>query len=79
MFPVETFFGKNALIDFVVRANPLVQLINFYRWVLIGADLNIGLSALALIESFAILWFGFRFFGSLNISTAKHDFSLRQS
>ena len=62
MFPIETFFGKNALIDFVVRANPLVQLINFYRWVLIGTDLNIGLSALALIESFAILWFGFRFF-----------------
>lgn len=62
MFPVEKFFGKNVLIDFIVSANPLVQLINFYRWVLIGTDLNIGLSIVAVIESVLILWFGFRFF-----------------
>lgn len=62
MFPIEQFFGKNVLIDFIVRANPLVQLIEFYRWAIIGTNLNIGLFALAFIESIMILWFGFRFF-----------------
>lgn len=62
MIPVEEFLGKYALLDFMVDANPMVHLINFYRWAILGTDLNIGLSVPVLVESFVILWFGLRFF-----------------
>ena len=62
MFPLDRIVGRNDLVDWLVRLNPIASLINFYRWMILGTDLNVATSALTVVESMLILWFGFRFF-----------------
>ena len=62
MFPLDRIVGRNNLVDWLVRLNPIASLINFYRWMILGTQLNVTTSALTVVESLLILWFGFRFF-----------------
>lgn len=62
MFSVDRILGKNIWLDRLVLFNPMVSIIEFYRWMILGNPIRPGPSILAVLISAATLVFGFRFF-----------------
>lgn len=64
MFPIQRFLG-NGISGWsrqVLALNPLLRIIELYRWVLLGTPVDFGEIIKTTIISFALLWFGFRYF-----------------
>jgi len=64
MFPIQRFLG-NGISGWsrqVLALNPLLRIIEMYRWVLLGTPVDFGEIIKTTIISFALLWFGFRYF-----------------
>ena len=66
MFPLDRFLNSSSsdhlLIRRVVELNPMVPLIDLYRWMLMGSAIEVGSVVRLLIVSGAVLVFGFSFF-----------------
>lgn len=65
MFSVDRLLdnqGAHPIISRIVGLNPLVQIINMYRWVYLGTPINVARTAEAVGISALVLIFGFRFF-----------------
>lgn len=66
MFPLDRFLersgGEYSLIRKAVELNPLVPLLNLYRWMLMGSPIEVGSVVRLVIVSAAVLVFGFGFF-----------------
>ncbi len=65
MIPIATLANRDgvpALAKTILRLNPLAQMINLYRWIFLGETIIIADVVQTTVLSFALLWFGFRFF-----------------
>jgi teichoic acid transport system permease protein len=65
MFPIQTTLGgadAPSIVVQLVRLNPLVPLIDMYRWVFMGTPVGLDHVAYAVAFSFALLAFGFWYF-----------------
>ena len=63
MIPVATLLrSNNSLMRAVVTYNPMVQLIELYRWAIMGTGISVRMATIAVIEAIALLVFGYRFF-----------------
>lgn len=64
MFPVRQYADEttNPWIRRLVDNNPLIQILDLYRWVFLGSPLDVGQCLRLLVVTAIILVFGFRFF-----------------
>ncbi len=66
MFPLDRFLvgddGKHAWLHAVIVYNPLVRILELYRWVFMGGSLDLGGLARTALICLLVLVFGFRFF-----------------
>lgn len=65
MFPIDQLlkaFGDNGLASTLVSFNPIMRIIELYRWVFLGTALDWGSMARTAGLAVLVLWFGFRFF-----------------
>ncbi len=66
MFPLDRFLdgsgGEYPLIRRFVELNPMVPLIDLYRWMLMGSAIDVGSVVRLVVVSAALLVFGFGFF-----------------
>jgi teichoic acid transport system permease protein len=64
MFPIQRFLGDKitGLPEAILSANPLLRIIDLYRWVFLGTEIDVGETAKTVVIAVLILWFGFRYF-----------------
>ncbi len=64
MFPIERFLGDEiqGWAKTVISLNPMLRLIELYRWVFLGTPINVNATLLSAAISFALFVFGFRYF-----------------
>jgi teichoic acid transport system permease protein len=65
MFPIERLLdalNQNKLAATLVSLNPIMRIIEVYRWVFLGNPLDVGSMATTTILCVLVLLFGFRFF-----------------
>jgi teichoic acid transport system permease protein len=62
MFSVDKVLGKKGWVDTIVLMNPMVSIIDFYRWMILGTPVRPGPAVLSVFLAGAVLVFGFRFF-----------------
>jgi len=65
MFPIEQLLsklGQHGWAAAIVSLNPILRIIEMYRWVFLGTSLDFGMMAATAGLTFLVLWFGFRFF-----------------
>jgi teichoic acid transport system permease protein len=65
MFPIERLIdalGSNSLAATVASLNPIMRIIELYRWVFLGTTYDWGSLWVIVVMAAAILWFAFRFF-----------------
>jgi teichoic acid transport system permease protein len=63
MYPVARFAETdNVWVQRFVAWNPIVYLLDLYRWVFLGAPIDVALTARTVVVSALTLVFGFRFF-----------------
>jgi teichoic acid transport system permease protein len=65
MFPVRQYLDAedaNPTIQRIIELNPMVQILDLYRWVFLGTPVDLTRVAEMLLLVTAILIFGFRFF-----------------
>jgi teichoic acid transport system permease protein len=64
MFPIQNFLGGDitGVVKNVLSLNPLLRLIDLYRWAFLGTPVDVAATAKTSVICFALLWFGFRYF-----------------
>jgi teichoic acid transport system permease protein len=64
IFPIQNYLGEQitGLARSVISLNPVMRIIDLYRWVFLGTAVDVGATAKTTLISLAILWFGFRYF-----------------
>lgn len=62
MFSMDRILGRNVWVDRLVLLNPMVSIIEFYRWMILGTPVRPGPSVIAVVITLVTLVFGFRFF-----------------
>ena len=65
MFSVQTFVDgatDHQLLSRIIGLNPLVQILDLYRWVFMGNQIDVGRVAESVVISGLLLVFGFRYF-----------------
>jgi teichoic acid transport system permease protein len=65
MFPVQKLLDvldQNKLAATLISLNPIMRIIEVYRWVFLGDPLDVGSMATTTMLCLLVLWFGFRFF-----------------
>jgi teichoic acid transport system permease protein len=65
MFPLDRFLSSDAgggLVKTIIRYNPLVALLDLYRWVFLGTTITPGEVIRLLVVTAVLLVFGFSFF-----------------
>jgi teichoic acid transport system permease protein len=65
MFPIERLIsglGNNKLAATLISLNPIMRIIELYRWVFLGTALDWGSMARTAGLAVLIMWFGFRYF-----------------
>jgi teichoic acid transport system permease protein len=62
MFSIDRILGRKGWIDTIVLMNPMVSIIDFYRWIVLGTPVRPGPAVLSVFLAGAVLVFGFRFF-----------------
>ncbi len=64
MFPIQRFLGDKitGVAASALSLNPLMRIIDLYRWVFLGTDFDVGATVKTAVISVGILWFGFRYF-----------------
>jgi len=64
MFPIEKFLGDEirGLPRLLISLNPILRIIELYRWVFLGTAINVGATVIAVGISLGLLIFGFRYF-----------------
>jgi len=64
MFPIEKYLGggigRGAKL--VISLNPILRIIELYRWVFLGTPINARATMISIGISFGLLLFGFRYF-----------------
>lgn len=72
MFSVDRVLaGDNVWAQRIITLNPIVAILDSYRWMILGTPLRPGALVIALVESVALLVFGFRFFRAAEHSYGK--------
>lgn len=64
MFPIKQFLGEgsNGLVKQAIEVNPMLHIIDLYRWVFLGTDLDVGGQIRTAVIAGLLVWFGFRYF-----------------
>lgn len=63
MYPIERYAdSEHAWVHTFVVWNPIVHILEMYRWVFLGTPLDVGATVLSVFTSAAVLIFGFRYF-----------------
>jgi teichoic acid transport system permease protein len=64
MFPIQNYLGDKitGLPQTIISLNPLMSIIDLYRWAFLGTPVDAGALVKTALISFGILWFGFRYF-----------------
>lgn len=64
MFPIQRYLGDEitGLAKSVLSLNPLLRIIDLYRWAFLGTDFDVGGTVKTILISAGVLWFGFRYF-----------------
>jgi len=65
MFSVDSFLdnqGANPVVARIIGLNPLVQIINLYRWIYLGVPVDLFRLTESIVVSLLLLVVGFRFF-----------------
>jgi len=64
IFPIQNYLGEQitGLAMSVISLNPVMRIIDLYRWVFLGTAVDVGATAKTTLISLGILWFGFRYF-----------------
>jgi teichoic acid transport system permease protein len=63
MFPIEAYLDDvDGWVKTVISLNPILRILEMYRWAFIGTPINVNASIVSAIISFAVLLFGFRYF-----------------
>lgn len=69
MFSIDRILGRSGWVDRIVLLNPMVSIIDAYRWMILGTPMRPGPTVLSVFVCAAVLIFGFRFF-----VTAEHRY-----
>ena len=69
MFSIDRILGRSGWVDRIVLLNPMVSIIDAYRWMILGTPMRPGPTVLSVFVCVAVLVFGFRFF-----VTAEHRY-----
>lgn len=64
MFPIEKYLGDSVSgwAKAVISLNPILRIIELYRWVFLGTPINTRATLISIGVSFGLLLFGFRYF-----------------
>ncbi len=64
MFPIESFLAKgvDGWVKTAVSLNPILRILEMYRWVFLGTPINVNASLVSVGIAFGLLVFGFRYF-----------------
>lgn len=64
MFPIQRYLGDKITgpAAAVLSLNPIMRIIDLYRWVFLGTDFDVGATVKTLVLASGVLWFGFRYF-----------------
>ena len=64
MFPIQRFLGEeiSGPAATILSLNPLLRIIDLYRWVFLGTPVDVGATIKTAVISVGVLWFGFRYF-----------------
>lgn len=64
MFPIQRFLGEeiSGLPATILSLNPILRIIDLYRWVFLGTEVDVPATVKTVFLSIGILWFGFRYF-----------------
>lgn len=63
MYPIDRYANSDhAWVHTFVVWNPIVHILELYRWVFLGTPLDPGATVLSVVVSALVLFFGFRFF-----------------
>jgi len=64
MFPIQSFLGDgiHGPAARVLSLNPILRIIDLYRWAFLGTAVDVGETLRVAGISLALLWFGFRYF-----------------
>ena len=63
MYPIDRYLdSSHAWLHRLVVWNPIVQILELYRWVFLGSALDVGALVRSVVLIIVLLVFGFRFF-----------------
>lgn len=64
MFPIQRFLGDgiHGVAKQVLSLNPIMRVIDLYRWAFLGTAVDLGMTLKSAAISLGLLWFGFRYF-----------------
>ncbi len=64
MFPIQSLLGDGVpgWAKQAISLNPVLRLIDLYRWAFLGTEVDVGATVKTAAISLALLWFGFRYF-----------------
>lgn len=72
MFSIDRVLtGDNVWAQRFIMLNPIVSVLDCYRWMILGTPLRLDALGIAIVESVALLVFGFRFFRAAEHSYGK--------
>lgn len=75
MFPIQKLVNENRdehrILGTLVDWNPFLPLLDLYRWIFLGTDIETGSLARLAVVALVMLWFGFRFFRAAELQYGR--------